>query len=113
MPNFHETMMGRRFFESQLPTLIKSIDRLSNAVENNNSDNNNEDIIIPLGDMGCLHVRDRKNPDYPGVDIDFEYPNSTDLIPVASIEKDDAKVKIIEYSDKESDEPTNIVTTNL
>lgn len=36
MPNLHETMMGRKFFEGTLPQLVKSIERLAKAVEENN-----------------------------------------------------------------------------
>lgn len=35
--NFHETVMGRRFYDVQLPSLIKSIDRLAKAVEEQNA----------------------------------------------------------------------------
>lgn len=30
---FHETMYGKRFFEGQLPSLIKAINRLAGAIE--------------------------------------------------------------------------------
>lgn len=33
---FFETVMGKRFFEHQLPTLIKSVNRLAEAIENSN-----------------------------------------------------------------------------
>lgn len=32
-PQFFETGYGKRFFESQLPELIKSINRLADAIE--------------------------------------------------------------------------------
>ncbi len=35
-PQFHETGYGRTFFQSQLPRLIKAIERLADAVEKNN-----------------------------------------------------------------------------
>ena len=47
MPAFHETMYGKRFFESQLPTLIKELKRIADALEEANkikkekSDNEN------------------------------------------------------------------------
>ena len=34
MAQFHETMYGKRFFDSQLPALIKAIERIANALEN-------------------------------------------------------------------------------
>ena len=36
MPAFHETMMGKRFFESQLPRLIKELGRIADALEKQN-----------------------------------------------------------------------------
>lgn len=35
-PQFFETGYGKRFFESQLPKLIKSINRLADAIEEQN-----------------------------------------------------------------------------
>ena len=35
-PQFFETGYGKRFFESQLPELIKSINRLADAIEEQN-----------------------------------------------------------------------------
>lgn len=34
MPQFHETMYGKRFFDSQLPALIKALERIAIALEN-------------------------------------------------------------------------------
>ena len=34
MPQFHETMYGKRFFDSQLPALIKVLERIAIALEN-------------------------------------------------------------------------------
>lgn len=31
---FHETGYGKRFFESQLPKLIKALERIADALEN-------------------------------------------------------------------------------
>lgn len=36
MPAFHETGLGKRFFESQLPKLIKEIGRVADALEKQN-----------------------------------------------------------------------------
>ena len=35
-PEFHLSPYGKRFFESQLPKLIKAIDRLAAAIEEQN-----------------------------------------------------------------------------
>ena len=35
-PQFHETGYGRTFFQSQLPNLIKAINRLADAMEKEN-----------------------------------------------------------------------------
>lgn len=35
-PQFFETVYGKRFFESQLPEIIKSINRLAAAIEEQN-----------------------------------------------------------------------------
>lgn len=35
-PEFYQTGYGKRFFELQLPSLIKAIDRLTDAVEKQN-----------------------------------------------------------------------------
>lgn len=35
-PQFFETIYGKRFFESHLPELIKSINRLADAIEEQN-----------------------------------------------------------------------------
>ncbi len=34
MAQFHETMYGKRFFDSQLPALIKVLERIAIALEN-------------------------------------------------------------------------------
>lgn len=39
MPQFHETAMGQKFFSSQLPSLIKSINKLSSAIKTTESKN--------------------------------------------------------------------------
>lgn len=36
MPKFHETGYGRRFFEKQLPDLIKAVERVADALEERN-----------------------------------------------------------------------------
>lgn len=33
MPQFHETVYGKRFFDSQLPALIKALERIAKALE--------------------------------------------------------------------------------
>lgn len=33
MPQFHETMYGKRFFDVQLPKLIKALERIADALE--------------------------------------------------------------------------------
>ena len=35
-PQYHETGYGRTFFQSQLPNLIKAINRLADAMEKQN-----------------------------------------------------------------------------
>lgn len=37
--DFHKTIMGKKFYENDLPTLIKSITRLSEALETQNAIN--------------------------------------------------------------------------
>lgn len=34
--DFHQTVYGKRFFEAQLPSLIKAINRLAEAIEKQN-----------------------------------------------------------------------------
>lgn len=36
MPAFHETQMGRKFFESQVPKIIKALERIADALEEQN-----------------------------------------------------------------------------
>lgn len=36
MPNLHETGFGRRFFENQLPNLIRELGRIADALEKQN-----------------------------------------------------------------------------
>lgn len=36
MVQFHETMMGRKFYENDLPGLVKAVNRLADAVEESN-----------------------------------------------------------------------------
>ena len=36
MAAFHETMYGKRFFDSQLPALIKQLTRIADALEKKN-----------------------------------------------------------------------------
>ncbi len=39
---FHQTVYGKRFFELQLPSLIKAIERLASAVEKQNEKEGNK-----------------------------------------------------------------------
>ena len=41
-PQFHETGYGRTFFQSQLPNLIKALNRLADAMEKQNELNEEE-----------------------------------------------------------------------
>lgn len=36
MPQFHETGMGKRFFDAQLPNLIRQLTRIADALEEAN-----------------------------------------------------------------------------
>ena len=36
MPEFFQTMMGRKFFEGQLPKLISTLERIAVCLEENN-----------------------------------------------------------------------------
>jgi hypothetical protein len=36
IPDFHKTSMGKKFYEGDLPSLIKSINRLCEALEEQN-----------------------------------------------------------------------------
>lgn len=45
-PQFHETMYGKRFFESQLPKLTKAIDRLAAAMEEANAKPKHTDYTL-------------------------------------------------------------------
>lgn len=36
MPRFHETGYGRKFFERQLPDLIRAVERVADALEKQN-----------------------------------------------------------------------------
>ena len=42
MNAFHETQYGKRFFDSQLPKLIKALERIANALEKQNENKNEE-----------------------------------------------------------------------
>nr|WP_297765832.1 hypothetical protein [uncultured Butyrivibrio sp.] len=41
--DFFQTIMGKRFFDAQLPNLIKAINRLANAVEESNRLNSSKE----------------------------------------------------------------------
>ena len=43
-PEFYQTGMGRKFFDSDLPELIKAIDRLAEAIEKSNALYENEGV---------------------------------------------------------------------
>lgn len=50
---FHETAMGKRFFDSQLPKLIKELGRIADALEKANEPviiavDNAEDVKVDL-----------------------------------------------------------------
>lgn len=42
MAAFHETQYGKRFFDSQLPKLIKSLERIADALEKQNENKKEE-----------------------------------------------------------------------
>lgn len=39
---FHETVYGKRFFDKQLPDLIKALTRIADALENKNKNEKKE-----------------------------------------------------------------------
>jgi len=47
MTEFYQTVMGKRFFETQLPELIKTMSRLADAIEKANtlSSTNGKEVI--------------------------------------------------------------------
>ena len=42
MAAFHETQYGKRFFDSQLPKLIKTLERIADALEKQNENKKEE-----------------------------------------------------------------------
>lgn len=42
MNAFHETQYGRRFFDGQLPRLIKALERIADALEKQSKNKNEE-----------------------------------------------------------------------
>lgn len=42
MAAFHETQYGKRFFDSQLPKLIKTLERIADALEKQNKEKKEE-----------------------------------------------------------------------
>lgn len=42
VPELHETMIGRRFFENQLPKLINALERIADALEKQNESKEKE-----------------------------------------------------------------------
>lgn len=42
MPQLHETMYGKRFFDSQLPALIKALERIAKALEEKQEEKENK-----------------------------------------------------------------------
>ena len=51
MPQFHETGYGRRFFESQLPTLTSNIEKLTQVIEKAGEKTEYDKFIFMLHDM--------------------------------------------------------------
>lgn len=43
MAQFHETQYGKRFFDSQLPKLIKALERIADALENKEKEKSEHD----------------------------------------------------------------------
>jgi len=39
IPQFHETLRGRKFFEADLPRLIKALERIADQLEKSNQSN--------------------------------------------------------------------------
>lgn len=52
-PQFFETRMGHEFFEGRLPELIKSINRLADAIEKSNELREKEVIASTAGTDRC------------------------------------------------------------
>lgn len=47
MPEFHETRMGREYYECWVPHIATSLRRIAEALEKNNKDNNPEEETKP------------------------------------------------------------------
>ena len=73
-PQFFQTGYGKMFFESQLPGLIKAINRLSDAIEKQNELAKeekmiNEKIELRMPNGTKLIAETEKNIDYPAINI--------------------------------------------
>lgn len=66
-PQFHETGYGRAFFQQQLPELTKSIQKLSNSIENMNTSKTVK-VKIP---GGVLISRQMEDDAFLGMEIMF------------------------------------------
>ena len=45
-PEFYQTVYGKRFFEAQLPNLIKSINRLAECIEKQNEIKEKLNVLV-------------------------------------------------------------------
>ena len=59
MPEFHETGYGRKFFDGDLPKLIKAIEKVGRELERFNQTVNSIDIIDKMIDKKIDEVIDR------------------------------------------------------
>jgi len=44
MPQFHETLRGKKFFEADLPRLIKALERVADQIEQANQSSSDTQI---------------------------------------------------------------------
>jgi hypothetical protein len=63
MPEFFQTVMGHRFYEGQLPRLIKALERIADCLEKNNEKSQRaggEDRLSTMS-VDCIHASTSSN----------------------------------------------------
>jgi hypothetical protein len=105
MAELHETVYGKKFFSSQLPELIKAINRNAEAIEESNRIERSKEAIenielnslIPAKERntligtkkGTLVAVSSESSEYPGIYIELKNGDSSETI--ALIEQDPFK----------------------
>lgn len=101
MPRFHETKMGRIFFETTMPEITEALNKIAGEIQKSNADESYDDSYSET-----FNVSQFKDP---YVLLDFEAPSkredTVELSVRVKLDNEGVIIDIFNLADSEDDDP--------